>query len=233
MSTRREEVNRYLDASRSHSALVAAALNQRFLLGIVVLLSLILALVGLGGALQLAGQSKLEPYVFVLEKSTGLSWALGKAERLFDSDDSLRAKVDQAALFAFFDSLRLVTPDAWQQDQAIKKVYSMVDEADPARRQLDTFYKSQGNSPVELAQSIMRHNQPISLLPVTQTTWQYDWIEVVTNRDGSSRAESRKRATAEVYHREPTSETTVAEHRANPSALFVKSFHIVQLERAP
>lgn len=229
MSTR-VEANRYLDASRSHTALVAAALSGRFLLGFVTQASLLIALVAVGGALNLASESKIEPFVFVLEKTTGLTYALGQAERFFGVGDEIRDKADRAALFSFFADQRLVTADAWLQDSAIRRVYKMVDQADPAHQKLQTWYRRSGEAPFERAASMMVHIEPIALLPLTQTTWQFDWLEVVTTRSGAPLKNIRMRATAEVYHREPTSETTVEDERANPPGLFVRTFDITPLE---
>lgn len=226
----RTEANRYLAASRSHTALVAGALNSRFLIGVLAQASVLVALVAVGGAMNLASKSKIEPFVFVLEKSTGLTYALGQAERLLDTDSAVRAKADRAALYQFFADQRLVTADAWQQDAAIRRVYKMVDQADPAFQQLQTWYRRKGEAPFDRAASVMVHIEPIALLPLTQTTWQFDWLEIVTTRTGAPLQQLRMRATAEVYHREPTSETTVDDERANPPGLFVKTFSITPLE---
>jgi type IV secretory pathway TrbF-like protein len=222
--------NRYIEASRSHTALVAGALSGRFLLGFLAQACVLIALVAVGGALNLASKSKIEPYVFVLEKQTGLTYALGQAERLFDADASIRGKADRAALYQFFADQRLVTADSWLQDAAIKRVYKMVDQADPAYQQLQSWYLRKGEAAYERAASIMVHIEPIALLPLTQTTWQFDWLEIVTTRTGAPRQQIRMRATAEVYHREPTSETTVEEERVNPPSLFVRTFSITPLE---
>lgn len=224
------EVNRYLAASRSHTALVAAALSGRFVLGVIAQACVLVALVAVGGALNLASKSKVEPFVYVLEKQTGLTWALGQAERLFDADESVRHKSDKAALYQFFADQRLVTPDAWLQDAAIRRVFKMVDQSDPAYEQLQTWYRRPGESAQERAASVMVHIEPIALLPITKTTWQFDWVEVTTTRNGAPRSRTRMRATAEVYHREPTSETTVEDERWNPPSLFVKTFSITPLE---
>ncbi len=226
----RAEENRYLAASHSHTALVAGALSSRFVIGFVAQASVLVALVAVGGAMNLASKSKIEPFVFILEKATGLTYALGQAQRFFDTDPSVRAKADRAALFQFFADQRLVTADAWLQDAAIRRVYKMVDVADPAYEQLQGWYRRKGEAPFERAAHMMVHIEPIALLPLTQTTWQFDWLEVVTTRTGSPRQQIRMRATAEVYHREPTSETTVDDERANPSGVFVKTFSITPLE---
>lgn len=226
----RAEANRYLAASRSHTALVAGALSSRFLIGLLALSSVLVALVAVGGALDLASKSKIEPFVFILEKKTGFTYALGHAERLLNADDSIRAKADRAALYQFFADQRLVTPDAWLQDAAIRRVYKMVDEADPAHAQLMTWYRRKGEEPFERSASIMVHIEPIALLPLTQTTWQFDWLEIETTRSGAPRRQLRMRATAEVYHREPTSETTVEDERANPPGLYVRTFSITPME---
>jgi type IV secretory pathway TrbF-like protein len=226
----RAKANRYLASSRSHTALVAGALSSRFLLGFVAQASVLVALVAVGGALNLASKSKIEPFVFILEKNNGLTYALGQAERLLDTDSSVRAKADRAALYQFFADQRLVTADAWLQDAAIRRVYKMVDEIDPAHEQLQTWYRRKGESPFDRAATIMVHIEPIALLPLTQTTWQFDWLELVTTRTGAPQQQIRMRATAEVYHREPTSETTTDDERANPPGLFVKTFSITPLE---
>lgn len=227
---RRTEVNRYIAASRSHTALVAAALSGRFLSGLFTQTSLLVALVAVSVAGNLASKSKVEPFVFVLEKSTGLTYALGQAERFFGIGDSIRDKADRAALYTFFSDQRLVTADAWLQDAAIRRVYKMVDQTDPAYEKLNAWYRRPGETAFERAATSMVHIEPIALLPLTQTTWQFDWLEIVTTRSGAPLKQIRMRATAEVYHREPTSETTVEDQRFNPPGLFVKTFDIVPLE---
>lgn len=229
-SPTRAEPNRYLAASRSHTALVAAALSSRFIVGFVAQASVLVALVAVGGMANLSSKSKIEPFVFILEKTTGLTYALGQAERFFDVDSSVRAKADRAALFQFFADQRLVTADAWLQDAAIKRVYKMVDAADPAFEQLNAWYRRPGEAAFERAATIMVHIEPIALLPLTATTWQFDWLEIITTRTGTPKQQLRMRGTAEVYHRESTSETTTEDERANPGGLFVKTFSITPLE---
>jgi type IV secretory pathway TrbF-like protein len=226
----RTEENRYIAASRSHTALVAGALSGRFLLGFVAQASLLVALVAVGGALNLASKSKIEPFVFILEKATGLTYALGQAERLFDAGSSIREKADKAALYQFFADQRLVTADSFLQDASIRRVYKMVDPADPAYEQLQTWYRRPGLSAFERAASVMVHIEPIALLPLTQSTWQFDWLEVTTTRTGAPLSQIRHRATAETYHREPTADTSVEDERANPPSLFVRTFSITPLE---
>lgn len=228
--SKRTEENRYIAASRSHTALVAGALSTRFVNGFLGQAGILVALVSVGVVGNLASKSKVEPFVFVLEKRTGLTYALGQAERFFGIGHEVRDKADRAALFQFFADQRLVTADAWLQDAAIRRVYKMVDQNDPAFQKLQTWYRRPGETAFERAASIMVHIEPIALLPLTQTTWQFDWLELVTNRSGAPLKQIRMRATAEVYHREPTSETTVEEERANPPGLFVKTFDITPLE---
>lgn len=227
---KRLEENRYIAASRSHTALVAGALSSRFVSGFIGQAGMLVALVSIGVVGNLASKSKIEPFVFVLERQTGLTYALGQAERFFGVGDAVRDKADRAALFHFFADQRLVTADAFLQDAAIRRVYKMVDQNEPAYQKLQAWYRRPGEAAFERAASIMVHIEPIALQPLTQKTWQFDWLEVITTRSGAPLKQIRMRATAEVYHREPTSETTTEDERANPTGLFIKTFDIVPLE---
>jgi type IV secretion system protein TrbF len=219
-----EAVNPYLDLRRSYNDQVSSALSQRFLMATFTLLALLIALASTGGLIHLGSQSKFVPYVVERDKY-GNAVAVSQALPAPPLDPETTTLVTQAALAAFFSDARLVTADAAVQVNAIRRVYALIVSEDPAMRRMNEWLNGDPKETAfERATRILVNVEIVSVLQQSPATWQVDWVEHVTDRDGSPREELRMRALATIYRRLPTRETTEEVMRQNPMGIFVKDF---------
>ena len=91
------------------------------------ILSLLIALAGVGGIIHIGSQSKFVPYVVQVDK-LGQAVAVAPAERAAPAD----ARVNEASVASFVADARLVTPDVALQRKAVFRVYAMLAPNDPA-----------------------------------------------------------------------------------------------------
>jgi len=121
------EENPYLAARRTwndHTGSVVSSRNMWQLLGI---LSLMIALAGVGGIIYIGSQSRFVPYVVEVDK-LGQALAVAPAQQAAVVDQ----RVVHAAVASFISDARLVTPDVALQRKAVFRLYSMLSANDPA-----------------------------------------------------------------------------------------------------
>lgn len=213
-----------LEPRRTYNDQVSEALSSRFMLSVLALLSLLIALGAVGGLIHVAAQSKFVPYVFERSCTQRLA-AAGPAIPLDVADpDSIEVAI-KAALADWITNARLVTPDRMQQERAVNRVYAYLSPGDAGRQQMNDWYNADtASNPSERAATVTVDSEISSVLPQSADTWQVEWIERVSDRDGTPKEEFRMRALLTVYRRSTTRETKEEELRANPLGMFVKSF---------
>ena len=219
-----EPSNPYLDARRSYNDQISTALSNRFLFTVVALLSLLIALSSIGGLIHVGSQSKFLPYVVERDKY-GTAVAVSQALPAPPLDPATTKLVTQAAVATFFADARLVTSDAAVQAQAIRRVYALIDADDAAFARMNEWVNGDpAENPFERATRITVSVEIESVLQQSPTSWQVDWIERVTDRNGTEREQFRMRALATVYRRLPTRTTSEKAMRANPMGTFIRDF---------
>lgn len=216
-----EHENPYLTARRTwndHVASVVSSRNNAQVLGI---LSLMIALAGVGGMIHLASQSKFVPYVVEVDK-LGQRLAVAPAERAAPTDQ----RVIHASVASFIGDVRLVTPDVALQRKAVFRLYSMLSSNDPATAKVNEWLNgTEDSSPFKRAANETVSTELLSVLPQTAETWQVDWMETVRDRQGIAKGQPfRMRALITVYTIPATPQTTEEQIRNNPLGIYIRDF---------
>ena len=213
--------NPYLFARRTwndHTASIVSACNMWQMLGI---LSLMIALAGVGGMTYIGSQSKFIPYVVEVDK-LGQAIAVAPANRAAIADQ----RVVHASVASFITDLRLVSPDVALQRRAVFRAYSMLSANDPATaKSTDWLNGTEDSSPFKRAVNEMVSIEIQSVIPQTADTWQVDWIETTRDRQGVVKGQAfRMRALVTVYTVPQTPQTTEEQVRNNPLGIYVRDF---------
>lgn len=213
----------YLNARRHWNDHVHSLVRSSLTWQIVATASLLIALGGVAGSVWVAQQSKFVPYV-VRVNSLGEAQAGGRADR-YDgpTEDMLKA-----TLAAFIENARLVTPDTKLQRKAIFDLYAHISPEDPALMKMNDWLNSNPDrTPFERA---AKETVSVSFdyLPLRQTddTWQVDWVETTTDRQGAPLGRPVMwRAVLSVYVVKPGPATTDEEMLRNPSGIYIRDWN--------
>ena len=213
--------NPYLAARRTWNEHVGGVVSSRQTWQVVGILSLLIALAGVGGIIHIGSQSKFVPYVVEVDK-LGQAAAVSEAQRAAPADP----RVVHAAVASFVSDARLVSPDVALQRKAVFRVYSMLAANDPATAKMNEWLNgSEDSSPFKRAAREMVSIEILSVLPQTPDTWQVDWMETVRDRQGLAKGLSyRMRALVTVYVVHATARTGEEEIRNNPLGIHVRDY---------
>jgi type IV secretion system protein VirB5 len=216
-----ENTNPYLAARRTWNDQSAANVASRQMFQLIGVLSLLVALAGVGGMTYIGSQSKFIPYVVEVDRH-GQRQAVGPADRASPVDQ----RVVHAAVADWISSIRLVTPDRALQRKAVFKVYSMLAPNDPAIVKTNEWLNGTAEStPFNRAATETASIEIASVIPQTPETWQVDWTETVRDRQGVKKGEPQRwRALVTVYTMPATPETTDEDMRNNPLGVHVRDF---------
>ena len=221
MSKHVAEIPPALDGRRTYNDQVSAALSSRFLFATCALFALLVALGAVGGLVHLSQQSKFVPYV--IERGCGGQIVPAGAARPADAlDPKIIELWEQGAIANFITNARLVTSDAQHQLLAATRVFAFLSPGDPARDRMQKWYLD--DEPRERSARELVAVEISSVLAQSPQTWQVDWVENVSDVDGSLKSRYRMRALLQVYRRASTRETAEADLRENPLGLFVRDF---------
>jgi type IV secretory pathway TrbF-like protein len=213
--------NPYLTARRTWNNHVGSVVSSRQTWQVVGIGSLLIALAAVGGVIHIGSKSKFIPYVIEVDK-LGQQRAVGPADEAAPADP----RVIQAAVADFISCARLVTPDVALQRKAVFCVYSKLAPNDPATAKMNQWLNSNEEaSPFKRAEKHTVSIEITSVLPQTKETWQVDWVETISDRQGGEQTKPyRMRALVMVYTAEPTADTTDEQMRRNPGNVFVRDF---------
>lgn len=219
---RKNEVeNPYLSARRTWNEHVGAVVSSRQTWQVVGILSLLIALAGVGGVIHIGSQSKFVPYVVEVDK-LGQAVAVAPAQRAAAVDQ----RVVHASVASFISDARLVTPDVALQRKAVFRLYSMLSANDPATAKTNEWLNgSEDSSPFKRAAKETVSTEILSVIPQTPDTWQVDWMETTRDRQGVVKGPPfRMRALVTVYTVAATPQTTEEQVRNNPLGIYVRDF---------
>lgn len=216
-----ENENPYLAARRSWNDQSAANIASRQMFQLLGVLALLVALVGVGGAVYIGSQSKFIPYVVEVDR-LGQRQAVGAADRAAPVDE----RIVHAAVADWVGSIRLVTPDIALQRKAIFKVYSMLAPNDAATAKANEWLNGAADSsPFKRAELETASIEIASVIPQTPDTWQVDWVETLRDRQGVRKGTPQRwRALVTVYTAAPTPDTTDDDMRNNPLGVHIRDF---------
>lgn len=213
--------NPYLTARRTWNENVGALVSSRQTWQVVGILSLLIALAGVGGMIHFGSRSVFVPYVIEVDK-LGQIAAAGPVTSASIADP----RILHAFVATFMGDARLVTPDVALQRKAVFRVYSMLSPNDPATAKMNEWLNGNPNAnPFERAEREAVSTEVISVLPQTPDTWQVDWVETTRDRQGVMKGQPvRMRALVTVYTVEATPQTTEEHMRNNPLGIYVRDF---------
>jgi type IV secretory pathway TrbF-like protein len=188
---------------------------------VVGILSLLIALAGVGGVIHIGSQSKFIPYVIEVDKH-GQTVAVGPVTAGSKADP----RVIHASVADYITNARMVTPDVALQRKAVFRVYSMLSPNDAATQKMNEWLNgTPDSSPFKRAVKEMVSVEIKSVLPQSPDTWQVEWVETTRDRQGVLKDNPvNMRALVNVYTIEPTSQTTDEQLRNNPLGIFVRDF---------
>lgn len=213
--------NPYVSARIQWNAHVGAVLAAARGWQIIAIVSLLIALVAVGGAIYVGAQSKFVPYVVEVDK-------LGQVQAVNIADSARPAdeRVIHASLATWISNARMVTPDVTLQRDAIFKVYAMLSPQDAATQKMNEWYgRDDEASPFKRAETETVAVDIVSVIPQSETTWRVDWAETTRSRDGALKAPPvRLAALITIYLVPATSATGEEQIRKNPLGIFVREF---------
>lgn len=216
-----ESENPYLSARRTwndHVGAVVAGRNMATLGGI---LCLLISLAAVGGMTYIGSQSKFVPMVVEVDK-LGQNAAAMVADRAQPADP----RVVRAAVAAWIQDARMVTPDVALQRKAVFQVYALLAPNDPATAKMNEWLNgTESSSPFRRAANETVSIEIETALQQTDQTWQVDWVETTRDRQGALKAQPQRwRALLTVYTAAPTPQTTEQQMRDNPLGIHVRDF---------
>ncbi len=211
--------NPYLNARRTLNEHNGAIISSRQIWQATALLSLLIAIGAVGGIVYIGSRSRFIPYVVEVDQ-LGYANAVKRADRALDAD----GRVLRAAIASFVRDSRMVSFDRNVQNDAIWRVYSMLQSSDPATTKITEHMKDPVTSPTKRAETHSVGVEISSVLQQTAETWEVNWLEKVWDRQGIRVEQSRMRGLLTVYIVPPTTATTEEEIRRNPLGIFVRDF---------
>lgn len=219
--------NPYLAARRTWNAHVGSVVSQRQMWQIISILSLLIALAGVGGVIAIGSQSRFIPYVVQVD-TLGQTVAAGPLQASEPTDP----RIVHASVSEFISDARMVTPDVALQRKAVFRVYSKLSPNDPATAKMNEWFNgTEVSSPFKRAAKEMASVEIKSVLPQTPDTWQVDWVETTRDRQGTVKGTpATLRALVTVYIAETTPQTTDEQLRNNPMNIYVRDFSWSRLQ---
>jgi type IV secretion system protein VirB5 len=216
-----EAENPYLAARRTWNDHVGAVVSQRQTWQVIGILSLLIALAGVGGVIHIGSQSKFIPYVVQVDK-LGQTLAAGPVQ----AGDKADPRVIHAAVADWLGCARSVSPDVALQRKCVFKVYSMLAPNDPATPKMNEWLNgTTESSPFKRAEKEMVSIEIKTVIPQTATTWQVEWVEATRDRQGTLKGQPAAwRALVTTYIAEVTPNTTDEQLRNNPLSIFVRDY---------
>jgi type IV secretory pathway TrbF-like protein len=216
-----EDNNPYLTARRTWNEHVGSVVSSRQTWQVVGILSLLIALAGVGGIIHIGSQSKFIPYIIEVDKH-GQTIAVGPTTAGSTADP----RVIHASVADFITNARMVTPDVALQRKAVFRVYAMLSPNDPATQKMNEWLNgTPESSPFKRAVKEMVSTEIRSVLPQSPDTWQVEWVETIRDRQGVLKGQPvNMRALVNVYIATPTSQTTDEQLRNNPLGIYVRDY---------
>ena len=227
-SKQRQEDNEnpYLTARRTWNEHVGSVVSSRQTWQVIGILSLLIALAGVGGVIHIGSQSKFIPYVIEVDKF-GAAQAAGPIAR-----SDVDTRVLGATVSKFIENARMVSPDVALQRKAVFSVYAHLSPNDPATIKMNEWMNGDADaSPFKRATKEMVSTNISSVLPQTPTTWQVDWTETTRDRQGVLQGTpTQMRALVTVYNADTSTQTTEEQMRNNPLGIYVRDYSWSRLQ---
>ena len=217
MLASQQDSNPFLDTRRAWNGVWEESLaNARRWRLIAVFEAGLLAL-ALFGLIHLGSQPKAIPYVVEVNKLGEVAYA-GRLEPARADNNVIKASIA-----SFVSDLRMVTPDAGLQAEAVNRVYAYISKGDPALGRVNSFYgATKEASPYVRAQDEIVSVAIDDVLPTSQNTWQVDWTETTRDRKGEKAVPAKWRGLVTIVLVSPSASTSETQLRRNPLGVYVQ-----------
>lgn len=166
-----------------------------------------------GGNIYQSSQSHLIPYVIEIGQ-LGMPVNAGFPNEASNADP----RIMKALIGSFISDLRSVIADASAEKIGITRAFHFLREGDPAHATIVEFLTNAETNPFKRAEVTTVTVQVNSALPITEKTWQLEWLEIERNRQGLETGKSQMKAMLTVAMAETTDESVLAH---NPIGLFI------------
>ncbi len=169
----------YLAARREwnerYSNYIASANNWR----LIALGSVATAVIAVAGLAWVAGQYKVVPYAVEFDGN-------GEVTRVARADVASAPNRRQmvATLRNWIIGVRTVYVDSYAEKSILDQTYALTYPDSACYTMIATYHK--GNNPYQRAQTETVEVSVNAVVPISDTTWQIDWTEVVKPRSGQS-----------------------------------------------
>ena len=158
----------------------------------------------------------------VLKKENG---AAALAVSVADKAAPVDSRAIQATLASFINDARMVTPDVTVQRNAVFRIYAHLNAEDAATVKMNEYMNDEANNPFRRAEKELVSIEITSVLQQSDETWQIDWKETVTDRQGVRISDFRMRALLMVHVVPPTNRTSEDQIRKNPLGIYIRDFN--------
>ena len=217
MLASQQDANPFLDTRRAWNGVweesLANARRWRLIaIGLAVLLG-----IAVYGLINLGSQPKAIPYIVEVNKLGEVAYA-GRLEPARADNNVIKASIA-----SFISDLRMVTPDAGLQAEAVNRVYAYISKGDPALGRVNSFYgATKEASPYIRAQDEIVSVAIDDVLPTSQNSWQVDWTETTRDRKGEKAVTGKWRGLVTIVLVPPSASTSEAQLRRNPLGVYVQ-----------
>jgi len=127
-------------------------------------------------------------------------------------------RILKALIGSFISDIRSVIADASAEKIGITRAFHFLREGDPAHATIVEFLTNDETNPFKRAEITTITVQVNSALPITEKTWQLEWLEIERNRQGMETGKSHMKAMLSIAMAETTDESVLAH---NPIGLFI------------
>jgi type IV secretory pathway TrbF-like protein len=187
----------------------------------ITIISGLVTLLAVSGVIYIGAQSKIEPYVLAVSDTKLV--ALQAAQRM-PANEKKRLEISQLSDFVI--NIRSVFTDINAQREYVIKAYAHLRSSDPAFIQVNQ-YLSETAPPNIRAETEAVTVKIDNILPIgdKSSTYQIEWTENITDRQGNTKLPQHFKAAVEIYYEVPS---TPQEFMGNPTGLWVKFFNVTE-----
>lgn len=166
----------YLDARREWNERYGSYVVMARFSRVMAYLTTMIALVAVAGAVWLAGQKEVKPYVVEIDGS-GL---IQNVQGIGEIDKKTKARIIKAQLSTFIEKCRAVVLDAQIQRQNVMEIYKYLLKNTPAFTKITEFFRT--NDPFERAKKETVFAAITRIMPLKDNAWQVEWKETTMDR---------------------------------------------------
>lgn len=200
---------------------LGSVVKQAHLWKLMCFFSMLITTMAVGGVIYIGSQSKIEPYVVGVKNGEEVI-GVAQIKKLPDSQFEALKVIE---VEDFIINVRAVLMDVEAEKSAIQKAYARMQPNSPAYTQITNRFKEQ--NPFERAQTQLVKVEINSVLPISDHSYQAEWVETISDRQGGIIDTVNYKATLNTQTIQPK---TKQDMYSNPLGFFVVTFNDVQIK---